>query len=238
MTRLTKCIAAAMILAPLATTMAYADTGSSSGSVTTTVSSTTSASTTTTPQVSHFDTEYQANQQTEAALLVQAQKVQSANSAKYATFVNSVQAQVSALYASEQALVQTELALKGTTPQPANQGLVQQEQSLYAQLKALVSEANQNPNKTRQNKQALRQAEAQIATIRKAIERLNVRLKAATSINVNPEMKSFANNIASLRAAILGLQADEIRVTKAWIASGQTSVTGSVYGSSNTTSST
>lgn len=168
---------------------------------------------------------YEANQQTEATLLSQAQKVQDTNSAQYANFINTVQSQVSSLYTSETTLAALKLTLTKTSD--SNTELRTQELALEKQLKSRIATAQgRRGTAERQLVQKLRN---QLSTLNKEIGRLNVEIKKASGQKNTADAQAYASHIASLRQTILGLQADEIRVTKMWIASGQ-STTGSVYG--------
>lgn len=222
MKSLSKLTATVLLLLPLSTTMAYAES----------TSQTSAASATT---QNHFVTVYQKNQQTEATLLQQAQPVQSANSTQYASFVNSVSAQVATLYASEQSLAQLGFtwgsAIKGTK----NQNVTLQEEKLKTELKAEVHVADKSPDKTPAQKQTVKKLRVKIAQLNKAFTLLNANIHAVAKVDVNTDAKYFSQNVTSLQSTILGLQEDEIRVTKTWISSGQTSTSGTTNTSTNST---
>lgn len=227
MKSLTKMITTTLVLVATSSgSLAFADTSSTNAS-------TNSAAV----LAAKFDAQYQKNQQTENLLLQQAEKVQSAYSDRYATFVNSVKAEVGPMYASEQALTQLGFtwgnAIKGTP----NAGLVKQERVLESRVKAIMASETKHKGKTPNDKRALAKARADVRTMESEIKHLNASLKASSNLTANSDAKYFAQNVTELRKSILGLQVDEIRVTKTWISSG-TNVTGSVYGTQSSTNAT
>lgn len=231
MKQITRAIATALLVIPMsAATFTYAD--SSSGTTNTNASAGVSTSAET-----KFMAQYQKNQQTEADLLQQAQQVQSANTAAYASAVTTLQAQIGTLYGSEQALAQLGLTLGNFTKLSPDQVLKKQEQGLEAKLKTMITQAGKNRQKTHHDKQQLAKARADMSKLKTEINHLNRLVQIVDRGHGNSGTRDFTKSVASLRQTILGLQNSEIRVTQSWIAADQQSVTGSVYGSSSSSTS-
>lgn len=232
-----KIAGAAIILATLsAPTMAYAD-STGTVSTTSTASTTNSVSATT-----RFETEYQANQATEATLLQQAQQVQFSDSAQYSGIVTGIQSQVTALYAAEQVLTQLGVAWESTIKGGIASGLVKEEQALELRLKSSIAATHKSKvqaggrgkGNTRVEKANLAKARAEIAVLGKDLKQIDLHIRVLDRLRGNSNAKSFAQNVTGLRRTILGLQLDEILITKRWIAAEQATVTGTVYGTQTT----
>lgn len=226
-----KSIAAAIILIPLATgIVAYADTSST----TTTANVTANATVKTTINAqSRFEQAYQKNEATETTLLAQADHVQSSQSPMYSAFVSATATQVSTLYASEQALSQLGTSWNSVAKSNASGALTNQKNNLTKELQNLEHRSAKGKKVSAKYRKDVAKIKTQVRVIDKDITRLNRLMTMAKRLRLGVTAGNFNSNVGHLCVTILGLQRDEIQVTKAWIASGDASVTGSVYGSTN-----
>lgn len=195
------------------------------------------ATTTGATQNTRFEARYQSNLKTETTLLQKAQQINNAHTANYAQFVTTVSAQVDTLYASEQALVQLGFTWGQAIRGNAYTGVIKQEKAFQAQLKKLTLEEEKHKAKNRQEILKIAKIRREIAMVKSEMNRINKLELSLKPLLVINESRYFDSNVSMLQRSILGLQQDEIRVTKTWIASGNTSVTGSVYSSQDSSTS-
>lgn len=223
-----KAMAAVVVLLPLsAATVAYADT--TSGTTTTSVTANPTVKTKVDPQM-RFVAAYQKNEATEASLLAQATPIQNSESTAYAAFVNSTAAQVGTLYTSEQALAGLNTSWQSVSKSHTTGTLANEKNNLTKRLRNLEKTTPKGKKASAKYRSDVAKIKREVRMISKDLNRLNALVKAARRLRLDVAGGDFNANVNRLRTTILGLQHDEIQVTKAWIASGKASVTGSVYG--------
>ena len=218
MRTLVKAVSVSLVLIPLTATTVFAAT--STGSNQNHIAN----------AQSRFLNSYQKNEQREQVLLQQAQQIQNPNSTQYQGFVNTVDTQVASLLSSEKTLFDLGFTWGTDIKGRPNPTIVHEDQALKARLREDLVLEKKHPEKTPAQRRNLSKIRASITQLEHEIPRLNFLIKEATVIRTNSDAKYFSQNVSALMSNILNLQLDEIRVTKTWIASGKTSVTGSVYG--------
>ncbi len=169
---------------------------------------------------SRFDAQYQQNAQIETQLLAQAQAEggSSAAAAALGQTVQAVEAQVYALYASEQALLSIRTSIpSGAQGQRA--GLTAQRRTIERDLAKAKVEIRQD--RKDKNPVVARGLKLQVKTWMAELRQVAYEIAHPRAADGSWKSHPLAGGLVALRQSILDLQRAAIHYTKLWIAAGK-----------------